>query len=264
MKKANIIIDQYAKVNFNYIKNILTKEGIKPDKINYEFSVIIGGDGTFLDHAIKYNKKPLLFVRKNGEKIGSAKIKHGITASININELETTIKKIKHGSFELINEPVLELNYLNKKYYSACDFYIERNNTRQAIRYKVNILENNTKFIVYGISNGFIITTPLGSTGYYSYIDILNKNKPHKINNGLGFAHILPTKITDIKNNKVLNNPNIRRIFGSKAEITATIIRGNPYLYGINNRKNGMKINDNAKLIFKLIKDKINIIKIID
>jgi hypothetical protein len=259
--KVNLIVSQSVKVSPRSVERLFVKRGIRIARSGYDYTVIIGGDGTFFDNAIRCRAKPILFVRKTGDVINGASIKHGLTASVNFDQIGSALTKIGNGAFRLVKEPILELAYNGRKYYSAGDFFVERGLVKQALRYHALIIDGGERIDTYAISNGFIVTTPIGSTGYYSYVDILNARKPRGISNGLGFAHILPTKVVDTINSEATKYE-IRRNVGPDAKITVNFERGaEQYLYGISGVKEGMRIRVGTPLAFRMGDEKLSVLR---
>ncbi len=259
--EVNLVLGPNLKASRRDTEALFRKHKIGLSKHGYYCTVIIGGDGTFLDSAIACKDKPILFIRKHAENINGASIEHGITASISFNELDSALTKLKRGEFKIVDELILELRYGGKSYYSAGDFFLERGPVKQAVRYHVKVSCDKGIFETYGISNGFVVTTPIGSTGYYAYVDIINRRQPHRIADGLGFAHILPTKVADTLNGKKEQYA-IRRTFGPEAVIDVKLTRGiKQYLYGLDGVKDGMPIKEGTKLRFRTSKKKLMILK---
>jgi hypothetical protein len=259
--KVNLILGPNVGISRAGAERLFKKHHIAISKSGYDYTVIIGGDGTFLDNAIACKDKPILFVRKQSDSINGAKIRHGITASISFDELDSVLPEIESGAFKIVGESILELDYGGKRYYSAGDFFVERGQVKQAVRYHAIISYKGGTFETYGISNGFIVTTPIGSTGYYGYPDVLKGARPHRIADGLGFAHILPTKVADTLNGRAERYA-VRRAFGPESTIEVILKRGRrQYLYGAGGEKEGIPIGEGTRLRFRISKDKLKVLK---
>ncbi|EQD28371.1 inorganic polyphosphate/ATP-NAD kinase [mine drainage metagenome] len=238
--KIKFVLDRYCGVEMRDALRIIKRENIDIQVSNKDYNavVIVGGDGSFLDHAEDYDK-PVLPI----EGIHKGQLKSvGVLTEHKFSEMGTVLRALSEGRFRVEKEPVLELTHSGRTYKSIGDFYIERRDTKESIRYKAVITDGAKRVISYAISNGFIITTPTGSTGYFSYMDILQHRKPKRIN-GLGFAHILPSSVKDLVGGKEVPYK-IRRVFSQKARAEIYLERNSAYLFGIPKRNGGIKITD--------------------
>ncbi|MGC8568176.1 MAG: hypothetical protein ACP5RP_04080 [Candidatus Micrarchaeia archaeon] len=256
IRKIKLVISKFAGIDSGILKNLLEKEGFQSVKKNYDAVIILGGDGTFIDNSIQYLGIPILPIKAPRS---SSMSSVSYIPRYTLGELRSVLRSIKDSRYEIEKEPVLALLYKNKRYFTVGDFFVERYMIKQAARYELSIKDKSNAFKIIGISNGFIITTPIGSTGYYSYIESLN-GKPKSRINGMGLAHILPSKILCIKNGKVCK-PQIRMVFSLDAKITARMFRNpNQRLYGIPNNMHGIEIAPDTQMRFSIVKDKLLLI----
>ncbi|MGC8537452.1 MAG: hypothetical protein ACP5MZ_00510 [Candidatus Micrarchaeia archaeon] len=236
--RIKFVCDRYCGVAQGDVRRLASDAGIKPPDSDYDAVVIIGGDGSFLNHALDY-KKPLLPV----EGVHKGHLKSvGMLTEHKFSDLPAVLHKLSKGQFKVVPEPVLELRHSGNIHRSIGDFYVERIDTKEAVRYKAVITDGANKTVSYAISNGFIITTPIGSTGYFSYPDVLEHRRPKRIN-GLGFAHILPSTVKDMVNGR--NVPYmVRRTFSINSKIDIYLERNTAYLFGIPKRNSGIRLSD--------------------
>ncbi len=175
------------------IEKIFSKYGLvkgnKPDVI-----FAIGGDGTFLRAAANFRSK-LIMPIKTEESIAKL-IRYGI------NDLPKVLDKIVKGKYKIVNEPLIKCIVNKNSFYSVGDFYFQRGRENFALRYKIKIKNKKNVIDIKGIGDGFIVATPMGSTGYFSYVERLLKKRVKRINSFV-FEHILPYHIEErINGNK--------------------------------------------------------------
>ena len=258
VRRVKVLVSRYAKMRYNYIKRMLSGYNIKIDNKKYDAILVFGGDGTFLKYAALYHDKPILAVKSTSAEsklLGS----RGLTIEVTDADLPKVLHTISEQNFYIKEEPLLKLRYMNKEYITAGDFYIERGNIRSALRYKLRVSYHGKETEIWGISNGVIITTPLGSTGYYAYVDILNKKRPKRIN-GLGVAHILPTYVIE-RSGKTRRQGNVREVFPIESKITLTFDRGaRQYLYGPTLPERGIAVENGKELTFKIASERLKLI----
>jgi hypothetical protein len=256
--RVKLVVDSYHKPAAVKVRKILSNQKVDIVKSGYDFVLIVGGDGTFFDRSLDYVSVPILTVKSNGKKPLQSR---GFTVKCNLSNLEAAISNINNGRFSIKEEPVIELRYGGKRYFSINDMFVERMNTKRAVRYSILVKEGKKIFSTYGISNGFIVATPIGSTGYYAYSDRMANRRISRAE-GLSVAHILPIQIADFNGKRAVRSK-IRRSFSLKASIDARITRGpGQYLYGIAKREHGIKVRQGDRLIFSVAKGKV--LKIID
>lgn len=258
--KINLVIDKYHNDKRDSIKRAFAKHGFEISHTNYEMTLFVGGDGTFANDAIDFIDKPVLFLSRHWKKPNGS-VSYNSQANIDIKSLDSIAKALLTRDYEILKQPVLVAKYDGKEYASIYDFFVERYATKEALRYRITVIDGKTRLHVYGISNGFIITTPLGSTGYYSYPDILNGKKPKRIgHDSIGMAHILPVKIEDVENGRDVK-PQIRRTFSKNAIIHVNIERDvGQMLFGMQGSR-GVGINYRKPI--GLMVDKKKVLKMV-
>jgi hypothetical protein len=171
-----------------------------------DIAIVVGGDGTFSYYG-RTLSIPMLFVGVNDQDILGSKAR---LAHIFFNDLTKSLVAIKEGRYFIDERRMFSLNYgTNRSKDILTDVYLERGIFSGCIRYAVSVYaidkfkcSTKEKFTDYAIGNGVIISTSLGSGGYYSYPDrikLWNKINNNKTNinkfgdNKIGICHILPT-----------------------------------------------------------------------
>ena len=252
--KINLVVDIYHNDKSHSIKNEFLRNGFSISKSDYDITVFVGGDGTFANRALEFAGKPLLFMSRHFRKENGS-LSYNSQANVDVHSLKKVSRMLSDGDYTIVEEPVLVAKKNGVLYKSIYDFFVERYGTKEAMRYKVDIRDGNTHIESYGISNGFIISTPLGSTGYYSYLDRLKSGRPKRIpSDSIGFAHILPVKMHDIENGKPVI-PMARRRFSDSAIFKVSFERNvGQMLFGMKGN-DGVKVNRKDSLRFYLSKD---------
>lgn len=126
-----------------------------------DFIICVGGDGTFLQAArgaFPY-KKPILGVNK-----GTV----GFLAEVETGEIETAVDRIVSGDYRIQPRMVLEVEVIRNggsvyKNIAINDAVVSRMALSRIIRLKVMM---DGQFVDSYASDGVIISTPTGSTGY--------------------------------------------------------------------------------------------------
>ncbi|MFN7313536.1 MAG: NAD kinase [Bacteroidota bacterium] len=129
-------------------------------KHHVDFMVTLGGDGTMLD-ALTYIQDMETPV------IGINSGRLGFLAGVPMNKITECIKNLLKGHFQLDTRAVLELeanvNLFGGVKYALNDFVIHKKDTSSMIIIHAYI---NGEFLNSYWSDGLIISTPTGSTGY--------------------------------------------------------------------------------------------------
>ncbi len=255
--KAKVVIDRYAGVTMGSVRRLLKRANVKVASRGYDVAIIVGGDGTFLKQSVRHLNVPIIPVMKviarpeGGDKIRKYRLR----------ELPSVMGRMASGDYKVISEPLLEAEYGGRRYLSAGDFYVERGNIKHAIRYSASIREGGRTIRTSAVSNGFVVTTPIGSTGYYAYVEMLARRQARRIR-GMGFAHILPANVNDTINGAVVGYK-VRRSMLPTTRITVVMRRGSDqYLYGIPSRRRGLRIGHGKKISFRLLRDRLRIISV--
>jgi NAD+ kinase len=126
-----------------------------------DLMITIGGDGTLL--------RSITFVRDLGIPIiGINTGRLGFLATLNQELLNTELKKILKGEFNIEERSLLEVNIDNNDNFSDFNFALNevsvgRKNTTSMIEIKTTL---NGEYLNTYWADGLIVSTPTGSTGY--------------------------------------------------------------------------------------------------
>lgn len=151
-------IEDFLRMNNSKINPLVFDEieGVgKP--IDYLFS--IGGDGTVLESlsVVKDSEIPILSINTG---------RLGFLTGVGLSELEIAIENIEKGQFILESRSLLHLESSEKVFnfnYALNDFVIHKKETSSMIVVHAYL---NGEFLNSYWSDGLILSTPTGSTGY--------------------------------------------------------------------------------------------------
>ena len=183
-----LVVDSKLKneIDKNKSSNLVffdSNESIDPD---IDFVLAIGGDGTIL--------RSITYVKDSGVPIlGINAGRLGFLTSIQKENIGEAVNKIKGNKFSIIDRTLLEVkSYSSSKLFSYAlnEVTIQRKDTTSLLNISCTI---NGNYLTNYWSDGLIISTPTGSTGYSlsnggsvvspeSKVIILNPIAPHNIN----------------------------------------------------------------------------------
>ncbi len=118
--------------------------------------VVIGGDGTILYNAVQCMEAdiPLLTINKGT---------FGFLSEVSVDNLDKIIDMLNRKNVVIEERDMLKSVFKGKEYYALNEFMIDRNSMGRIITVSVEVdghLVNEFK------GDGFIVSTPTGSTGY--------------------------------------------------------------------------------------------------
>jgi NAD kinase len=199
------------------IKDQLKKHKIEIVEKNPNFVFSHGGDGAFLFAENKYPEIPKLILRENS-----------ICKLCDKRSNSTLINLFLRNKFNIEENIKVEAIIKGKKLIATNDITLHNADPRHAIRYKTKI-NNKLMHEKEIIGDGIVVSTPLGSTGYYrSITDSI-------FYTGIGLAFNNSTEAFD---HMVLKDDSIIEI-----EIT----RGPAYLFA-DNQERKVKVNEGEKI----------------
>lgn len=151
IKSAPDIVEKLKKtLNTHGIEySVFTTDDLEKD---FDFAVVIGGDGTILKAARYYSR---FEVPVFGINLGHL----GFLSQASERELEIAMNKIIKGDYEVENRIML----ISEEYTALNDFVIKGIESSRAANFS---LEINNKFVCEYYADGLIISTPTGSTAY--------------------------------------------------------------------------------------------------
>ena len=212
-------------------------------------AIVVGGDGTFGYYG-RILDIPMLFVGlKEPNGLGSK----ARLSEIFLEDLPQTIAEIESGRYRIESRRLINvsINRICKRVFT--DLYVERGNFSGCLRYLVTVKrgkKDEQKFIDYGIGNGVIISTSIGSSGYFSYPQRMISEEVSRDfkfdSNKIGICHINP----DFLERKGCGSNSTKRLkmrlqytVPILSEIVIKILRPRTaFLYGLLKGSGGIKI----------------------
>ncbi len=171
-------------------KQILKYKNLKLSK-KPDIMVSLGGDGTYLFNERKYPGIPKILVRDNSI--------CNLCSIYDINNIGMILKKLNQKEFSTKEFMKLECTFKNKKLLAANDIVIRNKDQYEAIRFNVKI--NNKYLNSRFIGDGIVISTPFGSTGYFSSITKTTFSKGL----GLAFNNVLAKSYELLKDTDIVD-----------------------------------------------------------
>jgi NAD+ kinase len=197
--KATVLVDEERpKVSESEVVSALKKSGIGYSTNNPDFGVVVGGDGLFSYQGRRLSI-PLLFVGTKSRRPTDSKAR---LAEVYLTGLEAALREVKASRYTVVKHRRLEVSISGGEFQGEIftDVSLEKGVDSNCIRYTVNVRGRGVEFTDAAVSNGIVITTAAGSTGYYSYIDKLahgDRLEPEKFTvigqDEVGVCHIAPT-----------------------------------------------------------------------
>jgi len=263
--RAVILLDPVRpKVSPEDAIKIIKDAGWIHDSKRPDLGIVIGGDGIFSYYG-RVRKIPLLFVGVRRTKPIESK---AYLAEAYFDELEDVLKRIKDGSYKIMEHNRLAV-FLNDKRLSDVftDVYLERGLNSNCLRYKLEVKGEGFSFIDFAISNGVVVTTSAGSTGYFSSLDRIKGDPRLKIDaytrikeDQVGIYHILPTYTI----REGTNEHPLRYIIPYGSEIRIRLAReGDARLYNITRSPRGIRIGKEDVIEVKASEEKTRLIRLI-
>ena len=161
-QKVSIIYNEDVKESLELainIKNLFEGEKIFADITKStqmdntaDFAVIVGGDGTFLKAARFYAPKEVPILGVNLGRLG-------FLAQVNTNKIESTIKQIGQGQYQIEKRMMLS----SENNLALNDIVIKGDSFSRTSKLFLSI---NDKVVCDYLADGIIIATPTGSTAY--------------------------------------------------------------------------------------------------
>jgi hypothetical protein len=197
--KATVLVDEERpKVSESDVVSVLKKSGIEYSVSSPTFGVVVGGDGLF-SYQGRQLGIPLLFVGTKSKRPTDSKAR---LAEVYLTGLEAALREVKAGHYAVLKHRRLAVSINGGEFRGEIftDVSLEKGADSNCIRYTVNVVGKGVEFTDAAVSNGIVITTAAGSTGYYSYLDKLDRGdhlEPEKFKligqDEVGVCHIAPT-----------------------------------------------------------------------
>lgn len=169
--KAAILIDpERPKARKADVLRMLRNNGIDFSSKEPDFGVVVGGDGIF-SHYGRTISIPLLFVSVRSRETTASK---GYLAEVNLDDLPQALEEISRNNYHELEYRRLQVSINGSVRGDVfTDVYLEKGADSNCLRYHLDVGGRGGGFTESAISNGVIVCTSAGSTGYYSYVDKL-------------------------------------------------------------------------------------------
>jgi NAD kinase len=200
----------------------------KPD-----FVVCYGGDGTILHAERIFPGIPKLVIKK------SSSVCKKCEYSINL--LKKVLEKISKGNFKVIEEMKLEARVKNQKLLALNEIQVHNKNPVRAIKFS---LYTKGKKFENLMGDGVIVSTPYGSTAYYSSTG----GKPFKKGIGISFNNLHRKKIKSF-------------VIPENSSVKIKILRG-PALVLADNYEKFIEVDKGSKITVKKSEERAKFVKV--
>jgi len=264
--KAEVLVDsERPKVSESKVVAILKKSGIGYTTANPDFGVVVGGDGLF-SHQGRQLGFPLLFVGTKSRRPTDSKAR---LAEVYLTGLEAALREVKAGQYTVVKHKRLEVSISGGEFKGEIftDVSLEKGADSNCIRYTVNVHGKGVEFTDAAVSNGIVITTAAGSTGYYSYLDKLDRGdrlEPEKFTvigkNEVGVCHIAPTYTSRDETGR---HP-LRYTVPWGSSFRITLMRdADAHLFGVTRSRKGLRITTKDTVDVGPSKNTTNVIRLV-
>ncbi len=195
--KVSILIDpERPKVKRRDVLKMVRDAGIEVAQRHPHLGIVVGGDGVF-SHYGRLMPMPLLFV---GVRSPEPTASRGYLAEVRFDQLSEALHSIKRRRYTVVEYKRLRVSINGKTTGEVfTDVSLEKGAESNCLRYHLDVKGKGLSFTDSAISNGVILCTSAGSTGYYSYIDRLRRGdrlEPEKYtqigSEEVGVCHIAP------------------------------------------------------------------------
>jgi len=232
------------------IEREIKSTGISIVSKGADAGIVVGGDGVFGFYG-KKESLPLLFVGKNSSSVLGSK---SLLAEVHIDDIYNAIHAMMKGSYAIERYERLDVIINGRRVGDVfTDVYMQRGVDSNALRYELMVYGNGKVIKEFVISDGVIISTSAGATGYFSYpnkivfrdmfdpsgFEIIDRKE-------IGVCHILPTYIHREHIGKGENLHSLRYRVPIDSKITIRLKRrADARLYGVGDRTKGRKVGVN-------------------
>ncbi len=265
MLRATVLIDSIRpKVSLENAIEVINDAGLIHDPKRPDLGIVIGGDGIFSYYG-RVRKIPLLFVGVRRTKPFESKAH---LAEAYFDELRDVLGCIRDGDYKIVEHNRLSVFLNNKRLNDVfTDIYLERGLNSNCLRYELEVKGEGFGFTDFATSNGVVLTTSAGSTGYFSSLDRIKNDPWLEIDaytqikeDQVGICHILPT----ITVREGTNEHPLRYVVPYGSEIRIKLTReGDARLYGITRSLKGIKIAEEDVIEIKASEIKTKLIELV-
>jgi translation initiation factor IF-1 len=263
--KAMVLVDsERPKVSESEVVSLLKKSRIEHSVLNPTFGIVVGGDGLF-SYQGRQLGIPLLFVGTKSRRPTDSKAR---LAEVYLTGLEAALREVRSGRFTVTAHKRLAV-WINGGEFKGeifTDVSLEKGADSNCIRYTLNVKGRESEFTDAAVSNGVVITTASGSTGYYSYLDKLDRGErlqPEKFSvigeDEVGVCHIAPTYTS--RDSSAVHPLRYSVPWGSTFKIT--LMRdADAHLFGVTKSRKGLRITTKDVVEVRPSKNTTNVIRI--
>ena len=263
--KATILVDsERPKVSESEVGSILKKSGIEHSKASPTFGVVVGGDGLF-SYQGRQLGIPLLFVGTKSRRPTDSKAR---LAEVYLTGLQAALREVKAGRYTVVRHRRLQVSINGGEFRGEIftDVSLEKGADSNCIRYAVNVRGRGEDFTDSAVSNGIVISTAAGSTGYYSYLDKLDRGdrlEPEKYTkigeDEVGVCHIAPTYTS---RDQTKRHP-LRYTVPWGSSFRITLMRdADAHLFGVTQSRKGLRITTKDTVVVGPSKNTTNVIRL--
>ena len=123
---------------------------------SYDFAISVGGDGTILKSVEKIGRLSIPIIGLNTGRLG-------FLANSTIQIIDTVLEKLKNNEFNISERSIIKAEFEGCEKYALNEITLSRKNTTSLITIETKL---NNQYLNTYWSDGLIISTPTGSTGY--------------------------------------------------------------------------------------------------
>ncbi|MGC8812249.1 MAG: hypothetical protein ACP5O8_01525 [Candidatus Aenigmatarchaeota archaeon] len=215
------------------ILKAVKKFGFEVDEKNPDFILCYGGDGTVLYAERVFPGIPKLVIKKPSSICKKCEYK--------INSLNRVLKKVSDKNYKIIEEMKLEARTKGKKLIALNEVQVHNKNPVRAIKFSLHAKRKRFENL---FGDGVIISTPYGSTAYYSSTG----GKPFKKGIGISFNNLHRRKIKSF-------------VLQENSSVKIKVLRG-PALVLADNSEEFVEVSKGSVRI-KKAKEKARFIKVV-
>lgn len=184
------------KVEPGVLRGLLEQAGFEVGDRKPDLGVVVGGDGRFSRYG-RTEDLPLLFVGVRSSRAAGSK---AYMARAMLDQLPQALEKVRNGQYRIERHRRLEVLKDGLRLGRVfTDVYLQRGAESAAVRYKVRVKGDGVRIEEAAIGDGVVVTTAVGSSGYYSYLDRIKGDSmdptAHAViaEDRIGICHIAPT-----------------------------------------------------------------------
>jgi len=263
--KASILVDpEKPKVSLQDIATILKGVGIEYATAHPDFAIVVGGDGVFSYYG-RIMSIPMLFV---GVRSRTATGSKAYIAETYLDGLRHALRSIKARRYTVTECRRLEVLLDHVKLGEVfTDVSLEKGADSNALRYKLTARGRGFGFTDFVISNGVVVCTRAGSTGYFSYLDKVRLGdwlEPARSmvirDDEIGVCHIVPTYS---KREGAVVHP-LRYTLPWKSEVKIQLVRdADARLFGLGKSRAGIRVSPEDVVTVRPSQNATHIIRVV-